>query len=234
MEKRLVKVWDIPTRLFHWLLVALVAAAFLTGFDVGGSFGEIHKTIGLAVVGLLAFRIVWGFVGSTYARFTQFVPGPGRVFAYLRGQWHELGHNPLGAFSVLALLTLTLIQVVSGLFASGENGSFTPPLNALVSSATSDAFTGFHARFGWWLVAAIVCLHVASIVFYAVVKKHFLLPAMFTGRAETDDADAQDARGGGWLAFVVAVVIAVAVVWVADGGLNPPPPPMPEQTAPAW
>ncbi|MDR3214306.1 MAG: cytochrome b/b6 domain-containing protein [Azoarcus sp.] len=232
MENRRVKVWDAPTRLFHWLLVTLVATAFATGF-VGGNWIEWHGRAGLAIVGLLVFRIVWGFVGSTYARFTQFVPGPARVLAYLRGQWHGLGHNPLGAFSVLGLLALTAFQVGSGLVAD-DNISFTGPLKALVSQDTADWFTGLH-RFNVWLLGGLVGLHVASIVFYAVIKKHYLLPPMFSGCATTDDPAAEPARGGGWLPFVVAVALAASAVWVASGGLNPPPPaPPPPQAAPAW
>lgn len=225
-----VKVWDVPTRSFHWLLVSLVAAAFVTGF-IGGNYIEWHGCIGLAIVGLLVFRLVWGVIGSTYARFTQFVPGPARVLAYLRGQWHGLGHNPLGAFSVLGLLALIAFQVGSGLV-SDDNISFTGPLKTLVSQDTADGFTGLH-RVNAWLLGGLVCLHVASIVFYAVVKKHYLLPPMLTGYAETDDPAAEAARGGGWLPFIVAVAIAAGAVWAANGGFNPPPPP-PPQTAPAW
>ncbi|MDR1423652.1 MAG: cytochrome b/b6 domain-containing protein [Azoarcus sp.] len=230
MEKLRVKVWDVPTRLFHWSLVVLVAAAFASGF-VGGNWIEWHGRCGLAVVGLLVFRIVWGFIGSTYARFVQFIPGPARVLAYLRGQWHGLGHNPLGAFSVLGLLALTLFQAGSGLVAD-DNISFTGPLKALVSQDTSDGLTGLH-RLNVWLLGVLICLHVASIVFYALVKKHFLLPPMLTGMAETDDLLAKPLRGGGWVAFIAAVLIAAGAVWAASGGLIQPPPP-PAQEAPAW
>jgi len=230
VEKLRVKVWDVPTRIFHWLLVMLVAAAFASGF-VGGNWIEWHGRFGLAIVGLLVFRIVWGFVGSTYARFAQFIPGPARVLAYLRGQWHGLGHNPLGAFSVLGLLGLTLFQVSSGLFAD-DDISFTGPLKALVSQDTSNWLTGLH-RLGVWLLGALICLHVASIVFYALAKKHFLLPPMLTGVAETDDLRAAPLRGGGWLAFIVAVLIAAGAVWAANGGLIQPPPP-PAQEVPPW
>ncbi|MCL1825134.1 MAG: cytochrome b/b6 domain-containing protein [Betaproteobacteria bacterium] len=231
MEKRYVKVWDVPTRVFHWLLVLLTIAAFVSGF-LGGSRIDVHGQLGLAIAGLLAFRLVWGVVGSTYARFTQFVPGPARVFAYLRGQWHGLGHNPLGAFSVLAFLVLMSFQVVSGLV-SDDNISFTGPLRALVSSSTADWFTGLH-KLNAWLIVGLVSLHTLSIIFYAVIKKNNLLFPMFTGNKAVDDPALESARGGGWLAFVVAVLIAVGAVWIANGGLNPAPPPPPPQTAPAW
>jgi len=231
MEKRHIKVWDLPTRLFHWLLVLLTIAVFVTGF-LGGGLIELHGQLGLAIGGLLAFRLVWGVVGSTYARFTQFVPGPGRVFAYLRGQWRGLGHNPLGAFSVLGFLILMTFQVVSGLV-SDDDISFTGPLRVLVSQDTATLFTGLH-QLNVWLIVALASLHTLSIIFYAVVKKNNLLFPMITGYKDVDDLALEPARGGGWLAFVVAVLIAVGVAWAANGGLNPPPPPPPPQTAPAW
>ncbi|MDR1228995.1 MAG: cytochrome b/b6 domain-containing protein [Azoarcus sp.] len=231
MEKLRVKVWDLPTRLFHWLLVTLVAAAFATGF-VGGNWIEWHGRCGLAIAGLLVFRLVWGVIGSTYARFAQFVPGPARVLAYLRGQWHGLGHNPLGAFSVLGLLALSLFQVASGLVAD-DNISFTGPLKDLVSQDCADWFTGLH-RLNIWLLAGLAGLHVASIVFYAVVKKDYLLLPMITGTKTVDDLALAPARGGGWLAFVAAVAIAAAATWAAGGGFDPPAPPTPPQAAPAW
>ena len=109
MSTRTIRIWDLPTRLFHWLLLLLVVASFVTGW-VGGNLIEWHARAGIAITGLLAFRLVWGFVGSTYARFAHFVPGPGRLLTYVRGQWRGLGHNPLGALSVLALLAILIFQ----------------------------------------------------------------------------------------------------------------------------
>ncbi|MDR2015813.1 MAG: cytochrome b/b6 domain-containing protein [Azoarcus sp.] len=231
MEKCRVKVWDVPTRLFHWLLVLLTVGALITGF-LGGGLIEFHGQLGLAIAGLLVFRLAWGVVGSTYARFTQFVPGPARVFAYLRGQWHGLGHNPLGAFSVLGLLALMLFQAGSGLVAD-DDISFAGPLRALASQSTADCFTKLH-KLNVWLILGLVSLHILSVIFYAVVKKNNLLFPMFTGYKTVDDPTLEPARGGGWLSFILAVLIAVAAVWIANGGLNPPPPPPPPQTAPAW
>ena len=245
MEKRRVKVWDVPTILFHWLLVLLTIATFVTGFLAGDqaftafvikTLGytplEVHALSGLAIAGLLAFRLVWGVIGSTYARFAQFVPGPARVLAYLRGQWHGLGHNPLGAFSVLGLLTLMSFQVASGLVLDSE-APFTGPLNALVSQDTAKLSVKLHLL-NVWLIVGLVSLHMLSIVFYAVVKKNNLVIPMLTGHKTVDDPSLESARGGGWLPFVLAVLIAAGVVWIANGGLNPAPPPPPPQTAPAW
>ena len=107
-----IRVWDLPTRLFHWLLVALIIAMIITG-KIGGNLIDWHARIGITITGLVAFRLVWGFVGSTYARFATFFPTPGRILAYLRGQWHGLGHNPLGGWMVLVLLALLLLVPAS-------------------------------------------------------------------------------------------------------------------------
>ena len=245
MRRWRVKVWDIPTRLFHWLLVLLTIAAFVTGFLAGDQaftgfvlrfMGraplEAHALCGLAIAGLLAFRLVWGVIGSTYARFTQFVSGPSQVFAYLRGQWHGLGHNPLGALSVLGLLALILLQVVTGLVMDSD-APFTGPLSALVSQGIARSSVGWH-KFIVWLIVGLVSLHTLSVIFYAVVKKKNLLFPMFTGYTTVDDPALEPARGGGWLPFAVAVLVAAGTVWVANGGLNPTPPTPPPQAAPAW
>lgn len=110
---------------FHWLLVAALLGAVITG-QLGGGLIEWHGRFGLAIVGLVAFRLVWGIAGSTYARFAHFFPTPARVKAYLAGQWRGEGHNPLGALSVFGLILLLTAQVLSGLFAN-DDITFTGP-----------------------------------------------------------------------------------------------------------
>lgn len=219
-------VWDLPTRLFHWSLVILVVAAFVTA-KVGGNAMVWHGRIGLAIIGLLVFRIVWGFVGSTYARFLQFVRGPGTIRAYLRGEWSGLGHNPLGALSVLALLGILTIQATTGLF-SNDDIAFEGYLVPLIGMEASSSITGFHHLLEKILMA-LVALHVGSIVFYARVKKHNLVKPMLTGWA--DGSPEQSARGGKAVAFVIAVLIATTAVWAASGALLPAPPPAPPASA---
>ncbi len=232
MKKKVVTVWDLPLRIFHWTLLLLVAVAFVTGL-AGGNLIVWHGWSGIAITGLLAFRLVWGIVGSTYARFAQFVPGPGRIAAYLRGQWRGVGHNPLGALSVLGLLAVLIFQVVSGLV-SNDDIAFQGPLYALVTKDTSDWLTSLH-RLNIWVIGALVAVHVAAILFYAHVKKDNLVKPMITGIKEVSDGDVRPAQGGGALAFVVALGVAAAVVWSATGGLlPPPPPPAPVQQTPAW
>ena len=225
MNTRKIRVCDLPTRLFHWLLVVLVLAAYVTG-QIGGSMIEWHGRAGVAITGLLAFRIVWGIVGSTYARFADFVPTPGRIGSYLRGQWNRPGHNPLGALSVFALLAILIFQAVSGLFSNDEI-AFSGPLRELVSSETSERLSGLH-RQNYWVILAFVVLHVGAVVFYALVKKDDLVKPMITGVKEVADPAHEPARGGGTVAFIVALAVTAAVLYFATGSfIEPPPPPPP-------
>ena len=225
MNTRNVRVWDLPTRLFHWLLAVLVVAAYITA-HIGGSLIEWHGRVGIAITGLLVFRLVWGVIGSTYARFADFVPGPAHLWAHLRGHWSGLGHNPLGALSVLALLGVMLYQAVTGLFSNDEI-AFSGPLRDLVSSATSDQLSGLH-RQNYWVIIVFVALHVGAVMFYALVKKDDLVKPMITGVKEVADPAHEPARGGGTVAFIVALALTAAVLYFATGSfIEPPPPPPP-------
>jgi cytochrome b len=232
VSKRRILIWDLPTRLFHWLLVALIAAAFLTGLQ-GGNLMVWHGRIGLLILGLLAFRLAWGLMGSTYARFSQFVRGPGSVLAYLRGEWHGVGHSPLAALSVLALLAVLAFQALSGL-AANDDIAFRGPLYALVSKGTSDWLTGLH-RQNIWLIGALIGLHIAAVLFYTYIRKDDLIRPMISGRKDVPLQTARGALGGGWIALAAALCIAAAAVWIGNGGLIPPPPPPPPPGAiPTW
>ena len=228
MNSKKIRLWDLPTRLFHWLLVLCVLAAVVSG-QLGGSLIDWHGRIGLLIVGLLAFRLVWGIVGSTYARFRQFVPTPARIKAYLRGEWRGEGHNPLGALAVLGLLGLLIAQVSTGLF-SNDDIAFVGPLFDLVSKNLSNRLTGIHHLLSNLLIALVV-LHVAAIAFYARVKKQSLVKPMITGWKE---GEGESASGGGWLALIVALAFAGAVVYGASGAWLPEPPPPPAAETPSW
>jgi cytochrome b len=222
MNGKRVRVWDLPVRIFHWSMVAVVAGAIFTGLN-GGNMMIHHQRLGVILVGLIAFRLTWGLLGSTTARFTSFIRGPSAVAAYLRGQWQGIGHNPLGALSVVALLGVFGFQAVSGLFAD-DDIAFTGPLRSLVDAATAATITELHRGMLWWL-AALVGLHVAAILFYVHVKKDNLVKPMITGWKEADrEVDTAGIRGGSWPAFVVALAVGLAAAWVAAGGLLPPPP----------
>ena len=225
MNTHRIRVWDLPTRIFHWLLVVLVVASYVTG-QMGGSMIEWHGRAGVAITGLLAFRSVWGIVGSTYARFVDFIPTPARIGAYLRGEWTRPGHNPLGALSVFALLGILLFQAVSGLF-SNDDIAFSGPLRQLVSADTTNWLSGLH-RQNYWIIIAFVALHVSAVAFYGLVKKDNLVKPMITGVKEDADPAHEPARGGGLVAFIVALAIMAGVLYVATGSFieAPPPPPV--------
>ena len=220
-----ISVWDLPTRLFHWLLVLCVTGSFISA-KIGGNAMVWHGRFGLFVVGLLVFRLVWGFVGSTYARFAQFVRGPADVLAYLRGQWTGEGHNPLGALSVLAMLgTLTLL-VMTGLFAN-DDIAFEGPLYALVGKELSDRLVGIH-RLVEPLIILLVVTHIAAIIYYVRFRKEALVMPMIRGWKV---GAGKTAMGGGVIAFIVALVLALAAVYGAGGfWIQAPPPPAANST----
>lgn len=225
-----VRVWDLPLRLFHWSLVAAVAALVVSG-NVGGLLIDRHGQIGLLVLGLLVFRLIWGVIGSTHARFTAFMPTPGRLRAYFKGEWNGLGHNPLGALSVLAMLGVLVLQVVTGLFAN-DDIAFQGPLYVQVGKEMSDTLTGLHRLLGDVLLI-LVGLHVAAIAFYQIVLKKRLIRPMWTGIAEAPEALNQPLRGGGWKAALAAAVIAVIAV-IGVSALAPAPADTPPAAAPDW
>ena len=230
MNSKRIRLWDLPTRLFHWLLALAVIGAVISG-QMGGNLIVWHARLGLFIVGLLAFRLVWGLIGSTYARFAQFFPTPAKLRAYLRGQWREPGHNPLGALSVFALLTLVGFQAISGLFAN-DDIAFVGPLFELVDKSLSNRLTGLH-HLAANLLYALVGLHLASIAFYALAKKNNLLWPMLTGTKEVEQGE--DAQGGGPLALAFAILLALAAVYGASGASLPEPPPPPAaEELPAW
>lgn len=227
-----IKLWDLPTRVFHWLLALSVIGAFVTQ-KIGGNAMVWHGRLGLLVLGLLVFRIIWGFAGSTYARFTQFVRGPAAIKAYLRGEWKGVGHNPLGALSVLGLLAVLVTLVATGIFAN-DDIAFEGPLYALVGKEFSDTLTGFH-RLIEPVILLLVFAHLAAIAFYAHVKKDNLVKPMVRGWKDVEEGES--ASGGGPVAFVIALIIALGAVAGASGvWIKPPPPPPPAapSSTPNW
>lgn len=229
MNGAVIRVWDLPTRLFHWLLVLLMVGAVVT-VKIGGNAMEWHGRFGHMIFGLVVFRLVWGFVGSTTARFLHFVRGPGAIRDYFAGRWKGIGHNPLGALSVLALIGLTAFQAGTGLFAN-DDIAFRGPLAPLVSGDLSNTLTGLHRQTEWFLYG-IVALHVAAVVFYTRVRGQDLVRPMIVGHRQVADVGLEATRGGGALAFVFALALAVFALWATSGALLPPPPPPPP--APAW
>lgn len=206
--------WDLPLRLFHWSLVLAVSTAIATGLK-GGEWMELHGQAGLTIVGLLVFRVLWGVFGSTHARFATFWPTPRLVWAYLRGQWQGVGHNPLGAVAVLLMLGLLATQVGTGLFGN-DDIAFTGPLASRVSEDLSLWLTGWHRQLAT-LLYGVLGLHVGAIVFYVLVKKQDLVKPMFTGKKRVP-ATTHHAQSGSYLALLLAVLLALGAVFLANGG----------------
>lgn len=219
---RPVRVWDLPTRLFHWLLAAAMVALLITG-KVGGNALLWHMRLGLLVLALLSFRLVWGFVGGRWSRFASFVRGPGALQRYLRGDERagdhfHVGHNPLGALSVLAMIGLLAVQVATGLVADDEIAS-TGPLNRYVSSATGLAATAWHTGWGQWGLAALVALHVGAIIVYRRRGQNLVTP-MITGDKPLP-GDVPPAADSGATRALAAVLLAAALAlagWIARQG----------------
>lgn len=208
-----VQLWDLPLRIFHWSLLAAVGTAIITG-KLGGSWMALHGKAGITIVGLLAFRLVWGLIGPSPARFSHFAPTPGKVLAYLKGQWQGIGHNPMGALSVFALLGLLGFQAGSGLF-SNDDIAFTGPLASLVADELSHDLTNWH-RQAVNILFVLIGLHVAAIVFYARVKKDRLVKPMVTGWKDIP-AHLPPPRRARRIALVAALVFGVGAAYGASG-----------------
>lgn len=182
MKPDTVRIWDLPTRLFHWALLAAVAGLFATAYGPD-TWIEWHPRLGYAVLALLLFRVAWGLVGGHWSRFANFLPQPRALVAYLRGQsthGDRPGHNPLGALAVLAMLVALATQVATGLVSDDEI-AFTGPLNRFVSTAQGLAAMAWHKGWGQWVIVGLVVLHVAAITFYAVVRRNNLVGPMVHG-----------------------------------------------------
>jgi len=213
---RSVQVWDVPTRIFHWALVLLVITSFTTA-ALGGNAMRYHVWSGEAILVLLLFRLAWGLVGSRTARFAEFVRGPAAAWRYARSQMgpapqHYLGHNPLGGWSIVAMLLALMLQAVTGLFANDEIAT-QGPLYPWVSDATSGLLTGLHL-FNQGVIIALVGLHLLAVIFYLLVKGDNLITPMITGRKPWEDAMGpvpQTETPPVWVALLAAILSATAV-----------------------
>lgn len=204
-----VRVWDLPTRLFHWALVLLVLACLITG-QLGPM--RLHQLFGLCVLALVLFRLVWGLVGGTHARFADFVRGPGAVLHYVKRQPVIIGHNPLGGLMVLSLLAVLLLQASLGLFGN-DDISYEAPLSKFISKDASDAATGYH-ELVFKILLALVALHVSAAVFYLIAKKDNLILAMITGvKALPESLSPHKAKMGHPLLALVILAATGALVY---------------------
>jgi len=217
-----VRVWDVPVRIFHWVLVALIFTSWLTS-EIGGNAMTYHMWSGYSILALVAFRILWGFVGSQHARFGDFLYGPGAALRYVGGLFrpnasYYAGHNPIGGWSVVLLLLSVALQATTGLFANDE--IFTEgPLASKVSNEWSSLATTIH-RYNIYVLYVLVGLHVAAALFYLFVKKENLIGAMFTGRKRVPPGiAATDGRmASNWLALILLAATAGAVAAIVNWG----------------
>jgi len=182
--ERVVRVWDLPTRVFHWALVVALIAQVTTG-KIGGGALTWHLRIGYCIFALIVFRLVWGFVGGHWSRFSTFVYGPASMLRYLRNRRvasdvFHVGHNPLGSASVFAMLAILMVQVATGLVADDEIAT-TGPLNRFVSTPFGLSATAWHKGAGLAIILTLVVLHVVAVMFYRVRKRQDLIGPMFSG-----------------------------------------------------
>jgi len=213
---RVVKVWDLPVRLFHWSLVLLVVVSFTTG-KLGGNWLTWHFRSGYCILALVLFRIVWGLAGSETARFSNFIHGPQRVFGYarslLRGDTpFHAGHNPMGGLMIVLMLALLLLQASTGLFVDDEIAT-RGPLADKVSDTLVSLFTRIH-RININVIVACVVLHVSAALFYLLVKKDNLIRPMVTGTKAVPDAHPDPVLAGQLPALIIVAVAAAFVVWL--------------------
>jgi cytochrome b len=222
------QVWDLPVRFFHWTLVVAFVTAYVTN-RLGVAYFKYHVWAGYTVIVLVAFRLVWGLVGTRHARFWNFIRGPRETLVYARDlvlskrrkggngaaeSRHYAGHNPLGAIMVLALLVGLGTQATLGLFANDEIIN-TGPLYGYVTKSVSLIFTSVHRQLFYWLAGA-VALHVLAVIGHRVFKNENLVRAMITGRKPHHAVAAGEAITSSrvWLAVVVGLVLALALAYV--------------------
>jgi cytochrome b len=180
-----IRIWDLPLRLFHWLLVLAVIGSFVS-VKLGGNAMVWHGRFGYLVLTLIFFRLIWGFVGTHHARFSQFIKSPKAILDYLKNPSETPGHSPVGAISVLVLLGLFLTQALAGLFAT-DDIAFDGPLAKYVASVWVELLTSFH-RWNEWVLLGLVATHIGAILYYKYAKKINLTSAMITGDKELEGA----------------------------------------------
>lgn len=211
---RRIRIWDLPTRIFHWLLVVLIPFQWWTAEE---DRLDLHQIGGTLILALLVFRILWGLFGSSTARFANFVKGPRAIISYLNGRAaNVLGHNPLGAFSVIALLGLLSIQIGLGLFAGDEDGLESGPLAHLIDLDLSEDVADLHED-AFDVLLVLIALHVAAILFYAVVRRKNLVGPMISGRGKVPGDVIEMERAPVWRLLVAVLIAAGIAFWIYSG-----------------
>ena len=217
-ESKMVKIWDIPVRVFHWSLVILFIAAYVTN-SLGADYFKYHVWTGYAMIVLVSFRILWGLVGTYHARFINFVRDPIATTKYAmsfikKSDKHYAGHNPLGAIMVVTLLLGILVQAVTGLFTNDEILNL-GPLYAYVSDELSLKLTSLHRQLFYWIVGAIL-LHIIAVLFHIWFKRDNIIKAMLTGKKNAEGLEGEPSIKSSkiWLAIIIVIVLALVLAWV--------------------
>lgn len=211
-----VKVWDWSIRVFHWSLPVLL---FLLWRSAGDDMDQ-HMLFAQALLALLTYRIIWGFIGTPYARFSHFVYNPKHIVGYLVASAKPnkpvyLSHNPVGGIMVLALLATLLLQLTSGLY-STDDIFYNGPLYMYASSDTTSLMTFIHKKWFYYGILLLVALHVLAIVAYKL-RGEGLVKAMVTGHKQAPGERVVDKLPHAsfpWVRFVIAVALAALPVWV--------------------
>ncbi|MDR2856586.1 MAG: cytochrome b/b6 domain-containing protein [Novosphingobium sp.] len=214
--EKFVKVWDLPTRLFHWLMLLTVGFSWWSA-EIGHM--DWHTRSGIAALILLVFRLIWGVIGSSTARFANFVRAPAAVFAHLRrpgNAIHTPGHNPLGGYSVVAMLLALAAQVGTGLFAVDVDGIESGPLSYLVSFDQGRTAAAVH-HISFSVLQVLVVLHVLAIIYYRIRGRRLVMP-MLTGRDGQVAARFGSLTGGGPLRAFIALAVALLLGWWISAG----------------
>jgi len=212
-------VWDLPLRAFHWLFALSILASWATA-TAGFNWMQWHIRLGYWMMGLVLFRIVWGFLGPRHARFRSFLAGPRAVWRYARSLSgsgeviHSVGHNPLGGLMVILMLVLVVFQVSTGLFAT-DDIAWTGPYNPTVTDSTAKLLTTLHHR-NFNLIWIAIALHVTAIAYYAFVRKQNLVPAMLNGWKPAEAVPASEAITSSelWKALIVIIASSGVVYWI--------------------
>ena len=209
-----IRVWDLPTRIFHWLLAAAVIGSLISA-NVGGAAMEWHFCLGYAVLSLLLFRLVWGVVGGHWSRFSTFLYSPATLWRHISGRArpeHAVGHSPTGALSVFGMLVFLLLQVAAGLFSDDDISAY-GPLGKFVSNGVVESATFYHTNVGKFVVLALIVAHLMAIAYYVFKKKNNLIRPMLSGDKATDILvpPSRDDANSRWLALALFVICASLV-----------------------
>lgn len=211
-------IWDLPLRIFHWALVVTILGAWYTSEQDNGLI-DLHLTFGYIALGLITFRILWGFLGTKHSQFKNFVPTPKKLINYLKPQdpsqpLHTAGHNPMGSLMVVFMLTIILLQAISGLVMDDDIFT-TGPYNGVLDKNIEAVLVFIHTNSFNFILAAIA-LHLLAILFYKLVKKKSLVLPMITGKKSAEDVSEKDAISHSKiiLGIVIALLVAAFVYWL--------------------